>query len=558
MNTGDHRLSLTANRIRSRWRSASNNSDANVVTLSQPNSGLMTYSGSSITNTSSDFLGDWRAVDSWQRFDLFRVRCRSRQLQRGNNMCRNFGRTMVHFTLGSRGFHMKVNARTVSALGDATDGQPDEAANALIKSVLEKMGTKQNFETRKRLTRRAFDELIVWKLIFDGEVIIRKRRGFVNDFSFAWQMIDPDYLDHNLNRVESGRDDDGNVVAEPGNITKMGVELDKTDKFPVAYWFLRRRPNDYFYNYTDLPNQRYYRVPAEEVIHIFAQTDDSEQTRGFPWIFAGMLNLFRMDKFQEAALVNAQIGASKPFFYTKDYPEGFEGDPSELDDDGQMIDRVAPGVSVELPYGVKPADVNTRYPDAELQAFLEAMCLGMSLTFGTSYATTTGDLSKANFVSSKLGIEAENALFHGTQQLLIEAWKVPGFDEELYRAILAKKIFLPLSKFEKFNQPIFTGHRRRGIQPLEEAKANESNLNNRLTSISAIIEEQGLDPEEVFAQIAKDEDKLAELGIPRIGDAGNAGASDSPGAGTPGAEADPGSGDPKQPTKPKKTKGKKD
>jgi lambda family phage portal protein len=498
-------MTKTQSRIRSRWRKVSNSSDETVQIRTLDGPLTSTYSGSSVINTSLDFQGDFRSADSWMRYDLWRVRLRSRQLQRGNNMCRNFARTMCHFVLGARGFHMKVNALTMSSLGDPTDGQPDEVANTAIKNLMKKFGRSDNFETRKRLSRLAFDILVIWKLIFDGEVIIRKIRGFANDFNFAWQMIDPDYLDHNLNRIEPS-----------GNITKMGVELDKDYKFPVAYWFLTRRPNDYFYNYATISQERYYRVPAEEIIHIYAQNDDSEQTRGWPWIFAGMLNLYRAEKFQEAALVNAQIGASKGFFYTKQYPEGWEGDPQDLDDDGSMIDRVSPGMATELPYGVDAKVIDTRYPDSELTPFLEAMALGMGLTFGTSYATTTGDLSKANFVSSKLGIEAENALFHSTQELLIEKWKIPGFDEELYRAILAGQVNLPIGKFEKFNQPIFTGHRRRGIQPLEEAKANETNINNRLTSISAIIEEQGLDRDEVFDQIQKDEEELKKRKIERI------------------------------------------
>lgn len=440
---------------------------------------------------------------------------------------------MCHFVLGAFGFHMKVNALTMKALGDTTDGQPDDAANIAIKTVMGTMGQPANFETRKKLSRLMFDRLIVWKLIFDGEVLIQKVRGFANDFSFAWQMIDPDYLDHNLNRIESGYDSDGKRVAAPGNITKMGVELDKDYKFPVAYWFLHRRPNDYFYNYASIQQQRYYRIPAEEIIHIFAQDDDSEQTRGWPWIFAGMLNLYRTEKFQEAALVNAQVGASKGLFYTKQYPEGFEGPFKDLDDTGSLIDRVSPGMATELPLGVDVKTVDTRYPDAELTPFLEAMALGMSLTFGTSYATTTGDLSKANFVSSKLGIEAENALFHSTQQLLIEIWKGPGFEEELYRAMLARKIFLPIGKFEKFNQPIFTGHRRSGIQPLEEAKANEVNINSRTDSPQAIVERRGGDWEELKKQIAENETDLNALGIPRITAADKSQTPDSGTGGTP-------------------------
>lgn len=469
------------------------------------NIGFSTYSGSSVTNTSSDFLGDWRAMDSWIRYDLYRVRNRSRQLQRGNPACINMGRVIRNNTVGSKGFHCKVVATTGGQFGDATTGELDVTANAMIADVMRKMGQPKNFETRKRLSRNDADRLIVTKLVFDGEVIIRKRPGFANEFGFAWQLIDPDYLDHNLNRVEPN-----------GNITKMGVELDKDDKFVVAYWFLERRPNDYFYNYATIANQRYYRVEAKDIIHLFIQTDDSEQTRGWPWIFAGMLNLYRAEKFMEAALINAAIGASKPFFYTKEYPEGFDGDPKELDDAGYLIDKVSPGASVELPYGVKPETVDTRYPDDALQPFMEAVSLGMSQTFGISYATTTGDLSKANFVSSRLGQLEEREFYMSIQEFLIEKWKIPGFDEELFRAMLAKKITLPITKFDKFNQPSFTGRRWPFVQPVDEFKAMELALNNRVTSVSIEIEKQGGDPDEIFASISRDEKKMKELGFARL------------------------------------------
>jgi capsid protein len=103
----------------------------------------------------------------------------------------------------------------------------------------------------------------------------------------------------------------------------MGVELDKQYKFPVAYWFWKRRPNDNYFNYNEYDQQLYTRVPAEEMRHVFVQTEDEEQVRGFPWIFAAVINLFRSGKFEEAALVNATIGARQGVFFKKKYPEGF-------------------------------------------------------------------------------------------------------------------------------------------------------------------------------------------------------------------------------------------
>lgn len=512
-------MTKTQERIRSRWRRAGDVSN-NVLSggeLGGPAAGLSVYSGSSVTNTSSDFLGDWRAADSWMRFDMYRVRNRSRQLARGNPWVKGYLRTMRNNILGAKGFHFKPEVVSSKRFGDATEGTVDEPANAQIDAAIIEQGQAKNLTTRKRLNRKQLDALILGKLIVDGEVILRKRPGFENDCRFAWQFIDADYLDQNLNRVEDGFDHLGNRVAAPGNITKMGVELDAVDKFPVAYWFLWRRPNDYFYNYAELNSQRYIRVPAAEIIHLFVQDDDAEQTRGWPWIFAAVVNLFRMEKWQEAALVNAAIGASKGVYYKKKVPDGFQGDPSELDDDGFIVDKVQPGMSVEMPYGVEATTVDMKYPEETCLHFQHAMMLGAASVFGLSYATASGDLSQANFVSSRIGQNEEREYFMWVQEFLKDGWKKPGFDEELYRAMLARRVTLPIAKFEKFNKPKFTGRRWPFVQPVDDLMARALALDNCLTSVSDIIEETtGETGEEMFKKIARDNDLMAKYGLKRV------------------------------------------
>lgn len=497
-------MTPTATRILSRWKREFQGNTLSGGDLSSINSGLGVYSGSSVTDASADFLGDWRANDSWQRFDMWRVRNRSRQLERGNPWCMALKRALLNNVLGAKGFHFQSRVVSGKRFGDSSDGVQDDVANTAIEAMREEFGKPQNFTTRKKLSRRDADRLILSRLCFDGEVIVRKVCGFANDFNFSWQIIDPDYLDQNLNRVEPN-----------GNLTKMGVELDATFKFPVAYWFLKRRPNDYFYNYTDLNQQRYIRVPAEEVFHIYVQTEDNEQTRGWPWIFAALLNLFRMGKFEEAALLNAAIGASRGLYYKKSIPQGFDGDPRELNDNGQIVQSMPDGVSaMELPYGVEPVTVDMRYPDAEFEPFRNAMMLGVGQAFGTSYATTTGDLSKANFVSSRLGQLEEREFYMSVQEFLIEHWKKPGHDEELFRAILAQKLRLPISKFEKFNQPDFIGRRWQFVQPVDEWKAKEIALKLNAESLSDIIRQTSQkEPEDVFRQIAMDDALMKKYGL---------------------------------------------
>ncbi|MEY2511984.1 MAG: hypothetical protein QOE26_2747 [Verrucomicrobiota bacterium] len=513
----------TTQRILSRWRDNGHETRhqanqlvrtvrrGNTLTGGSMSPSIATYGASGMDDNSSDFLGDWRALNSWQQFDLLLVRNRSRQVERYNPWAIAFKRNMLNNTFGAMGFHFESLIETGTRYGDATNGVEDETTNGIVNNFYSEMGMAKNLTTRQKLSRRDLDRLLLSRLIFDGECILRKIRGYpANGFNFSWQPINPDYLDHNLNRLEPN-----------GNVIRMGVELDGTFKFPVAYWFWRSRPNDRLYNYT-FDNDLYVRVPAEEVIHFYLQTEDEEQVRGWPWIFAAVITLFRMGKFEEAALVNAAIGASRGVYFKKTYPDGFVeagglAGGSTVHDDGSISLDLPQGSALELPYGVEPVVADMRYPDAEFEPFRNAMMLSAGAVFGTSYATTTGDLSKANFVSSRMGQLEEREQYMAVQEFFIEKWKRPGFDEELYRAMLAQKVALPLSKFEKFNKPDFTGRRWKFVQPVDDMKANEMKLNNLTTSIGDIIRETTQEnPRVVFKRIAKEAKLLKDLGLERV------------------------------------------
>lgn len=464
-----------------------------------------TYPGSSLTNSSSDFLGDFRSVDSWMRFDMHRVRTRSRQLERSNPWAQSFKHSLLNNVLGARGMRLNMEITTSVIYGDAQEGALDEAANRIILDARNKFELARNFTTRKKLSRRAADRLLLSRLCFDGEIIQRRVPRFNNECKFSWQLIDPDYLDHNLNKL-----------ADNGNIIKMGVELDKDYKFPVAYWFFKRRPNDYFY--ADGPSSSVYvRVPAEEIRHIFIQDLDTEQTRGWPWIFAAAVNLFRMGKFEEAALVNAAIGASKMGFFKKTVPEGFVGDPqTELSDDGEIIDEVEPGQWVELPWNVEPVEFSPNYPDATFEPFIKAMLRGSSGSLGISYATFSNDYSDANFSSMRPAINEEREQWMNLQEFWIDEWKKPEFEEWLYYGLLSQTVRLPFLKFEKFNHPKFTGRRWGYVNPLQDVQTKQLELDNLLTAPSIIVEEQGGDWDLVRARIKRDTMQCEKDGISRI------------------------------------------
>ena len=66
----------------------------------------------------------------------------------------------------------------------------------------------------------------------DGSVLIRKVRGFDNEFRFALQVLEADLLDI-----------DYNAQLKNGNKVRMGIELDKWER-PVAYHILNGHKGD--------------------------------------------------------------------------------------------------------------------------------------------------------------------------------------------------------------------------------------------------------------------------------------------------------------------------
>lgn len=500
-------VAAVARRIKSMWRGVPRIGNNSNLTGDTPGGGPV-YGGSNIAGINNDFLGDWRSADSWMRFDLLRVRNRSRQLERGNPWCTSFKTSLLNNVCGANGFNYRPNVASSLAFGDTNEGVQDEQANAILKFARKDFERKENFTTKKRLDRLDVDRFMAARICFDGEIIMRRRPGFNNDHKFSWQIINPDYLDHNLNRL-----------ADNGNMIKMGVELDKTDKFVAAYHFLHRRPNDFFYNFNNYHPSLYYRVPAEDIIHEFIQDIDDEQTRGFPWLFSAMVNLFRMGKYEEAALINATIGASKMGFFKKKTPDGFTGDPQEdLDDNGSIVDEVEPGSWWELPWNVEPVPFNPTYPEAEFDNFSKAMLRGIASALGTSYMSLTGDVSDANYSSLRAGETPVQENWMQIQSFLIRHIKEPEYKEWVYRALLSRQVPLPIGKLAKFQQAIFTGRRWSYINPLDDAKANQMAWELRTKSISQIIREGpgAQTPEEVFKEIAKDDELLEKLGIPVV------------------------------------------
>jgi lambda family phage portal protein len=468
--------------------------------------GLRAYDGARGGRTTSDWITSATSADAEIRRDLRKLIDRSRDLERNNDYQRGFLLSAQRNINGSHRYDMRSDAGEWISKR-APDGQtaptwqPDLLAKRLIEDAWSDWGKKANCTTTKRLTWRSVRRLSVRAAIRDGNVIIRKVRGPAarNKYGFRLQLWEVDHLDLELFSLRGkGR-----------NEIRFGIEFDE-DQAPVAYWMKARHPGDYLGS-GGVGDFKSIRVPAEE-IYFFNLPDRAEQSVGVPWIVSAITRLRQLGAFEEAAVIAARVGASQSGFFKKmPGPGGGVGSwTGEADSDGRAVMDAAPASFTELPEGWSLDAWNPNYPNIETGDFRKAMLRGVCASLGVSYTTLGNDLEAVNFSSARIGLFDEREGWKELQAYFSEELWEEIFADWLEQAILAGALNLPLSKFAKFNRPVFKARRWAMIDPVKEMNSLQTALQLRVQSRRGFIEEQGGDVEEVFHDY-KDDEALAEV-----------------------------------------------
>jgi lambda family phage portal protein len=448
------------------------------------------------------WTGISNSMDSVVRLTLTRIRARSRQLAADNDYAKRFLSLCRTNVVGSEGIRVQVRA----VERDGPDGVVyDDRANRVIEAQWKEWGRKKHCTVDGRLSWIDVKQLIVETVAKDGEVFVRKIRGKEagNPFAFALQLIEGDHVDENYNDT-----------LQNGHKIRMGIEFNKWNR-PVAYHVLTKHPGDSFASATN--RTHYERIPAEQVIHLYT-SERVSQSRGVPWMFSAMRRLKMLGVYEENELVAAGVAASKMGFFTSEDGQGYTG--TDKDEDGNLLTEAEPGLFEQLPAGVKFESWDPQHPTTSFAFFIKAMLRGAASGLSVSYNTLGNDGEGVNFSSLRHFALEEREHWKRLQTWLIEHLCDDVFESWLLMGLTTQKIPLPLSKFEKFNAPIWRPRGWRWVDPLKEMKAYVEAINAGLMSAQDVASELGMDIEEVYAQLAH-EQKLREkygvtLGAPDV------------------------------------------
>lgn len=416
---------------------------------------------------------------------------RSRQQSTENDYAINFLRMCRQNIVGSMG--VQYQAQT-----------GDKSVDVAIEAAWKEWCKKKNCDVTGKKSFRSIELSAVTGAARDGEFMFRVVYGDrAGPWGFALQQMDP---------VRCPVDYDVQNYSGTGNFIRHGIEFSELGR-PLAFHFTTTNEVEADYTYG---GRSFVRVPAEEIIHGFRDWLGGAK-RGMPWMSTGLFKLRHIGGTEDAAVINARVGAAKMGVI-----EWEQGMGPELDDDDIENFEMdgSPGEFPMLPPGAKLNKWDPQYPSGEFAGFMKHMLRSVSAGWGVLYNNLASDLEGVNFSSIRQGTLDERERWKDDQEWLIDDLHREVFSRFLDHALLTRRIRtqanqpLSFTKIDAYSQGEWQPRRWTWIDPGADVKAAVESKNNLLKSPGELIREGGRDPATVYAEIADDIKAMQAAGIP--------------------------------------------
>lgn len=206
-----------------------------------------------------------------------------------------------------------------------------------------------------------------------------------------------------------------------------------------------------------------------------------------------------MEDYQTAELCAAKVGAVLNLFYerTDMNPEGQFLDSEADDDQGAFVQDLGPGEASIVPMGYTVKSISSNHPNNGFGEFNKAVLKKIGAALGVSYNKLIKDFESVNFSSLRECAIDEKVGFEDMQDFLINAWKEIEF--KLFIEACAKQGLLrPTEAKQALQHHSFICQKRGYYDPSRDILATKTQLELGLKNPLQIIEENGIDPDELL------------------------------------------------------------
>lgn len=448
----------------------------------------------------SNYTNNWLAEAIKSNADIMvhgkELILRSREMAKNSGDYRKFLRMCERNVVGSTGFKLQMNIRR-------PDGAKDEAANRLIEARWAKFCEAGACTVNRKGALRELDKLIVRTWRVDGEVFLRRVRGFRNDARIAYQILDPLACPLWLNEdLPNGRR------------IRLGVEIDEWDA-PTAYYFFSKRPEQMtlFLEYepvTSVKGEPYVRIPAEEVNHFFTQ-EFPNQLRGFPLGQAALQSMTLLNAYYQVELIAADASSRKLGKMINEDLSGAYGGRNQNGSTEPVVVHQDPGSWDVLHGKWKMETYDPQHPVGNFATFVKAQMRAIANGLDVAYNTFANDLEGVNFSSIRSGVLDEREAWMDDQEKYIAEVKKPEFAEWLRMQFFDPSFPYSFADFDHLNKPVFLPRRWPWVDPRADAEAALLQMSMGATTPQDIAANLGADFDENAEAVIEAGPKLAEM-----------------------------------------------
>jgi lambda family phage portal protein len=403
--------------------------------------------------------------------------------------------------LGPKGFILQSKAKK-------GNDENDDEINLQIEKAFNEWCESKSCHVTEELNFRDFCALALRSVVRDGECFIRPIEAAQNSFKFSLQVLESEYLDHNLNHSVAGN-----------RYVRAGIEFNEWGK--ALYYYMHQ------YHPQEIPHltrQSAYtkKIEASQIIHLYKKNRPS-QIRGITWLAPVLESLSQLDSFMDAWRIRARIAASQLGFFTSNKNELLVGTRSEIFQNSnktaqdkenkrnraedEIFMEVEAGEYKQLPEGwdFKPHNIDALTDNG---IFVKTMLRNAATGLNVNYNTLSGDLENVNYSSLRAGAQADREYYKSLQAWFISNFLNPIFEKWLKMAILAGKIDVPFSRYNELKKVKWVCRGFSYIDPVKDIRANIEAHNHNFKTLSEILAENGKDFDETIEQIKKEKNIL--------------------------------------------------
>ena len=464
------------------------------------------FEGAQINRLTMDLSSVETRIDQEIQAGGKALRARARTLALNNEYIRRYLQLFVVNVVGPNGHTFQSNVTELKLQDKKWRRVPDKLANMKIIESFIDWQSAENCSADGRHTYPTMQKLTAIGYARDGEAFIRRVYDATSKYFLKLQILPPEAIDETYNAVLSN-----------GNVVVMGVEIDKWRR-PVAYWVKKAVPEYQIYGMSAYGSER-ERVLASEMIHWF-DPEYSNQTRGYTRTAPSMLHLHWLKGYENAAVTNARITAGKMGFFgdSKDEEsDEFEGDgqtaseETQTEEKGDTVIDASPGTFSDIG-NKKFFSFDPQYPTQQHEMFIRTTLRGAAAGLGVAYSSLANDYSSANYSSLRAELLVERRMWLNEQQKMVDAVQKKIFGWFL-EAALGGPLNLPMSKFDKLNQPVFTGPRWPWVDPEKDVRAVRLELESLLASPFDVAADRGQDLEQLYRDIREARDLAGDYDL---------------------------------------------